>query len=221
MAISTRGASRSADAGPPVAKARPRVAGEREQEIFAATLDVLAEVGYDRLTMDAVAIAARASKATLYRRWNGKVDLIVEAITGAALPEHLPDTGTLRGDLIALFCDHGGLVENSTVTVFMSVLTAIGRDADFAEAFRRDFVEPRAALVRTVFERAQRSGVVCGDADLDLLSHVVPAVVVHHIALTHTTPGPDLVSRVVDHIVLPAATCRGGCQHSTHEKAHP
>ena len=59
---------------------RPRVEGDREQEILDATLDVLAEVGYDRLTMDAVATAARASKATLYRRWNSKVSLIIEAL---------------------------------------------------------------------------------------------------------------------------------------------
>ena len=51
---------------------RPRVEGERELEILEATLEVLGDVGYDRLTMDAVATRAKASKATLYRRWNGK-----------------------------------------------------------------------------------------------------------------------------------------------------
>ena len=59
---------------------RPRVEGDREQEIFDATLQVLEEVGSDRLTMDAVASAARASKATLYRRWNGKVALVIDAL---------------------------------------------------------------------------------------------------------------------------------------------
>jgi maltoporin len=48
---------------------RPRVEGDREQEIYDATLEVLEEVGYDRLTMDAVATRAKAGKATLYRRW--------------------------------------------------------------------------------------------------------------------------------------------------------
>ena len=62
------------------ASARPRIEGDRELEILDATLTVLAEVGYDRLTMDAVAAAAKASKATLYRRWNGKVQLVIDAL---------------------------------------------------------------------------------------------------------------------------------------------
>jgi AcrR family transcriptional regulator len=78
---------------------RPRVEGDREQEIFDATLQVLEEVGYDRLTMDAVASAARASKATLYRRWNGKVALVIDALISQKGQPAVPDTGTLRGDL--------------------------------------------------------------------------------------------------------------------------
>ena len=59
---------------------RPRVEGDRELEILDATLEVLADVGYDRLTMDAVAARAKASKATLYRRWNDKASLVVDAL---------------------------------------------------------------------------------------------------------------------------------------------
>ena len=70
-----------------VAAARPRVEGDREQEILQATLDVLADVGYDRLTMDAVAHAAKASKATLYRRWSTKAALVIDAIARAEGPD--------------------------------------------------------------------------------------------------------------------------------------
>ena len=60
------------NATPPPVDTRPRVEGEREMEILKAALEVLADVGYDRLTMDAVATRAKASKATLYRRWKTK-----------------------------------------------------------------------------------------------------------------------------------------------------
>ena len=81
------------------AATRPRVEGVREVEILDAALDVLADVGYDRLTMDAVALRAKASKATLYRRWNGKASLVIDALTtpparGLGCPV---DTGSLRG----------------------------------------------------------------------------------------------------------------------------
>ena len=73
-------------------RSRPRVEGDREQEILDATLEVLADVGYDRLTMDAVAARAKASKATLYRRWNNKVSLVIDALAAqkgaAGRPRH-------------------------------------------------------------------------------------------------------------------------------------
>ena len=89
---------------------RPRVEGEREDEILDATLALLIEVGYDRLTMDAVAKRSRASKATLYRRWETKASLAIDALLRAKGAPHveLPDTGTLRGDLLAAFCGPKG-----------------------------------------------------------------------------------------------------------------
>src|SRR3954452_8735043 len=114
---------------------RPRIEGDREQEILDATLEVLADVGYDRLTMDAVAARAKASKATLYRRWTNKVSLVVEALQHQKGPNVVPDTGSLRNDLRAVFCGSGGLTDQHTVAQFASVLTAIARDPEFAEAF--------------------------------------------------------------------------------------
>ena len=60
---------------------RPRIEGDREAEVLDAAVAVLAEVGYDRLTMDQVALTARASKATLYRRWSSKAELVVDAVS--------------------------------------------------------------------------------------------------------------------------------------------
>ncbi|MGH3386900.1 MAG: helix-turn-helix domain-containing protein, partial [Nocardioidaceae bacterium] len=95
-------------------KTRPRVEGDREDEILEAALAVLAEVGYDRLTMDAVATAAKASKATLYRRWTSKAHLVVDAAVrakGCPMPDDV-NTGSLRGDLLAMSTCDGGLTDN-------------------------------------------------------------------------------------------------------------
>src|SRR3954465_7541694 len=100
---------------------RPRIEGDREQEILDATLRVLADVGYDRLTMDAVAAKAKASKATLYRRWTNKVSLVIEALQHTKSARDLPDTGSLRGDLQQVFCGVGGLVDPTAVAMFASV----------------------------------------------------------------------------------------------------
>lgn len=188
--------------------ARPRVAGVREQEILDATLDVLADVGYDRLTMDAVATRARASKATLYRRWNGKVSLVIEALLSQKGPQVAPDTGTLRGDLIETFCGMGGLDDQRQMAVLGAVLTAIGRDADFAEAFRRDFLAPKITVAEEVFRRARERGEIQDGVDLDLLTHALPGIVLHRRFVLGRTPSVDVVTRVIDQIILPAAGAR-------------
>src|SRR5215207_5549403 len=111
---------------------RPRVEGEREEEILDATVRMLIEVGYDNLTLDAVATEARASKATLYRRWNGKADLVVDAVhrakaCGGPLDA---DTGSLRGDLLAMACMAGGLIDDVPLSVFAGLISAMHHDRD-------------------------------------------------------------------------------------------
>ena len=70
----------------------------REAAICRAALELLAEVGYDRMSMDAVAHRARASKATIYRHWPGKYELVLDALRSRGVSEIAPiDTGTLRG----------------------------------------------------------------------------------------------------------------------------
>ena len=183
---------------------RPRVEGDRELEILTTTLDVLAESGYDRLTMDAVAGRARVSKATLYRRWKTKANLVIDALLAQKEPSAPADTGSLRGDLLATFCGMGGLTDARQIAVLGSVVTAISRDADFAEAFRRDFICPKADLNMAIFERARERGEIRPDADLDVIVPALPGIVLHQIFLLGETSTDDLIERVVDQVILPA-----------------
>jgi AcrR family transcriptional regulator len=185
---------------------RPRVEGDREQQILDATLEVLADVGYDRLTMDAVATRAKASKATLYRRWNGKVSLVIDALLSVKSTPAAPDTGSLRGDLIESFCGEGGLTDERSVATFASVITAISRDREFAEAFRKDVIGPKAALTRTIFDRARERGEIPDLVDLDLLAPALAGIVLHRLYLMGEQPDRALITRVIDQIILPAAT---------------
>lgn len=191
----------------PEAPTRPRVEGDREQEILDATLAVLVEVGYDRLTMDAVATEAKASKATLYRKWDGKAALVIDALMSEKTPLVVPeDTGSLRGDLLAVFCGHGGLTDEHQTAMLGSVITAIGRDAEFAAAFRERFIAPKVAVAREIYERAHARGEVRDDLDLDLITAALPGIVLHRMFLLGEQPTTDLIARVVDQVILPAVT---------------
>ena len=186
---------------------RPRVEGAREDEILDATLALLIEVGYDRLTMDAVAKRSRASKATLYRRWETKASLVIDALLRAKGAPHveLPDTGTLRGDLLAAFCGPKGPAGHAGTRALGAVVTAMGRDPEFAEVYRRDFIGPKVESSRAIYERARERGEVHPDADLSVLAPALAGIVLHRAFLLGEDVTPDLVGRVLDEVVLPAA----------------
>lgn len=189
------------------APSRPRVEGDREQEILDAAMAVLVDVGYDRLTMDAVATKAKASKATLYRKWDGKAALVIDALISEKAPRPGPaDTGSLRGDLLSMFCGHGGLTDRQQTSMLGSVITAIGHDPEFAAAFRERFIAPKVAISREVYERARERGELRDGVDLDILTAALPGIVLHRMFLLGEQPTPDLIARVVDQVILPAAT---------------
>ena len=190
---------------PEHAVTRPRVEGDREKQILDATLTVLAETGYDRLTMDAFASAATA---TLYRRWSSKPVLVVEAICSHKEHPPLPDTGSLRGDLVAAHCGMGGLQDPRALAVQAAVVTAMGRDPEFAETYRRDFIAPKLARSRAIFERARERGEVSHDVDLDIVAPALAGIVLHRIFLLGEEATPELVAGVIDQIILPAVRPR-------------
>lgn len=186
-------------------KNRPRIEGDREREILDSTLAILAEVGYDRLTMDAVAGRAKASKATLYRRWSSKANLVIDALNHSKVPHEFPDTGTLRGDLQAAFCGMGGLDDPETVAIFSSIITAVGRDPEFAERFREQFLLEKVEGSAEIWRRARDRGELRPDVDVELLSPALAGIVLQRVFLLGEKPDEDLITRVIDQIILPAA----------------
>jgi AcrR family transcriptional regulator len=195
---------------PSEAATRPRVEGDRELEILEATLDVLADVGYDRLTMDAVATRAKASKATLYRRWTNKVSLVIDALLLTKDVEEVPDTGSLRADLLEMHCGQGGVTDERAVGVLASLITAVNKDPEFATAFRRDFIGPKVTIGRAAFERARDRGEIDPDVDIDLMAPALAGMVLHRTFILGEPPTESTIAALVDQIILPACGVRPG-----------
>jgi len=200
---------------------RPRVEGEREDEILDATVELLVEVGYDRLTMDAVAKRARASKATLYRRWETKASLVAEALvrakTSPNVEEH--DTGSLRGDLVATFCGHEG-IGGAATGILGAVVTAVSTDPEFARLFREQYIAPKFAVSKAIYERAQERGEISTDVDIDMIAPALAGILLHRAFLLGEPIDDATIRRVVDHVILPAVqhpSCGASTHHSTHE----
>jgi AcrR family transcriptional regulator len=192
----------TAKAGP----TRPRIADERKAEILDAAVRVLAKVGYDRLTMDQVAAEARASKASLYRHWSTKAELVVDAISKAkGMPETPPDTGSLRGDLMATWCAKYSNHSTLPVSVMNGLMSAMHADDELATAFRERLVLPRLTAWRIVTERAQERGEVSAGVDHEFVLALLPALCSYFGTLLGRELDDKLVVRIIDEVVSPVA----------------
>ena len=177
----------------------------RDDALCQAALEVLADVGYDRLTIDAVAARAGAGKATCYRRWAGKAELVVDAVGRMKAQPAMPDTGTLRGDLVELTCHFHDADDTFRTDVQAGLVSGLVRDAKLREVFAEHFIAPRKAVFRAVFDRAVERGEIAPIPNYELLSDVVPSMVFHQMILTGRAPGPAFVHTVLDQIILPLA----------------
>jgi len=185
---------------------RPRVEGAREDEILDATLDLLLEVGYDRLTMDAVASRSRASKATLYRRWDSKPSLVVDAMVRAKQAPNVDvnDTGSLRGDLVRTFCGTHGMGQSDVTGLLGSVITALSSDPEFAALFRKAFIAPKVQASRAIYTRAIERGEIPADIDIDIIAPALAGILLHRAFVLGALTDDATIERVIDHVILPA-----------------
>jgi AcrR family transcriptional regulator len=176
----------------------------RDDAIRAAALKVLGDVGYDLLTIDAVAAEAKAGKATVYRRWPSKAELVVDAIACIHAELQEPrDTGSLRDDLYALIEDKRAHAEPQ-VEQMLGLVSALPRSQDLQRIFRERFVEPRQGSLATIIQRAIDRGEV-DPARTDLLLSVFPALMLYRLIMTGQLPDPDYARTVIDQLLLPLA----------------
>jgi AcrR family transcriptional regulator len=178
----------------------------RDLVLREAALALLAEVGYDRLTMDAVAARARAGKTTIYRRWQSKAELVVDALNNLKGDHDIPDTGSLRQDLHALVSDITNAESRFGAQVTIGMVSALARDAELRRVFREKFIAPRMAGFRTVFERAVARGEMPAGHDLDLLARLFPALGLQQLVMSGELPDTQLALHIMDEIVYPLAT---------------
>lgn len=187
----------------------------REAAILEAALAVLGEVGYDRLTIDAVAARAKASKATVYRRWSSKAGLIVDAMQTlkpqplpgqSEAPCYWPDTGSLRGDLVAGVRNFVERLSSEEGKLMAAVMTAQMRDPELAAAMRAATSDEKLRSCRVLVNRAIARGEVASTHGSDTFVEVLPAVMFNRLLISGLPFDEDFITHVVDDIALPLLT---------------
>ena len=178
----------------------------REAELLAVTLRLLQEHGYDGLTVDAVASAARASKATVYRRWPSKAELVlaafIEGIRQVAVP---PDTGTLRDDLLHV----GGIVcqqARRQAGTIRAILVEVSRHPALNDALQHQFIDQRKALIQHILRHAVDRGEIGAAAITDELWDILPGYLLFRSIMPGRPPTRRTVQVLVDDMIIPSLT---------------
>ncbi|MEV1146868.1 TetR/AcrR family transcriptional regulator [Micromonospora sp. NPDC049799] len=182
----------------------PAARGAGGADLLTTVIDLLREVGYDRMTIDAVAARARVSKATIYRHWPGKAELVADALRQRQTRVHTPpDTGSLRGDLLEL------LRATAAICVadadLMQALTFAMRTSPELERLIRHHVMPAGRVASTaVLVRAAARGEIPPEAgERDLFHDLAPALTMSRV-LAHGLPADDeFLTQVVDQVLIP------------------
>lgn len=181
----------------------PAPRGEaREQAILDAALALVMEVGYDRLSMDALAERARASKATIYRRWSGKAQVVAEAIRRRKHAGHaVPDTGSLRQDLIEALGTMCVSLDGDEALV-AGVMSAMRSDPELADLMRSQVLDGDSPTDVVVARAVARGDLPAGTSGA-LVNEVAPAVVMTRLVFRGEPLDQAFTEHLVDEIILP------------------
>lgn len=196
-------APQEAGAAVPRGRGRPRNQSV-DAAIRAATIELLSEIGYARLTIDQVAARARVSKTSLYLRWRNKVALVADALQhrARAVPA-VPDTGSLPGDMREFL---SALVRSRNLAsrALAAVSSEIASNAELRQAWHRGLAGMLTACIRTIITRAVSRGELAATSDVELLS-ALPLSLLQNWRLEHEQdPDDEVVCRIVKQFYTPS-----------------
>ena len=185
-------------------RGRPRDPRRREA-ILQASIDLVAEVGYDRMTVEALAARAGVSKPTIYRRWpGGKKEIIVDAIRSRnADAGALPDTGSLRGDLMALF---GLVIDTIDEDAHLAggLISQLRASEELSTLMREEIVAHERCRVDRLIARGVARGELSPDARITPLFHDLAGALIFTRAVIIGDPlDSSFLEELVDHVLLP------------------
>ena len=189
--------SPAADRRPP---GRPRSARSHEA-IVRAALELLVEVGFERLTMEQVQRRAGVGKATIYRRWTSKSELVKEAIQFFSSELPVPDTGSLAGDYAVVTDAALAIARDRNAALLMPrLLVEASHDTELHALFSAQLVEPRRAVVRTALERARARGELRADVDLELAIDMLVGPIIYRFLIDggDLRPAAERAPRVLE-----------------------
>ncbi|MCX6469494.1 MAG: TetR/AcrR family transcriptional regulator [Corynebacteriales bacterium] len=183
-------------------RGRPRDPS-RDAAITDAAIELLIRTGYDRLTVEGVAAEAGVGKATVYRRWKSKADLVIDAMATLKPVAGAIDTGSLDEDIEQMAAVSCSPQSQRLLQVMTSVCSALSREPDLLEAFRTRFTEPRIERLTEILDRARRRGELAPHIDVAMAASLLPSLMLHRALTTGRPAGRAYAEQIVSTVLRP------------------
>lgn len=166
--------------------------------ILAAARELVMELGYGAVTIEAIAQRAGVGRPTVYRRWNSKADLVFDSLFEATETVDFPDTGNLAADLTAIGHVVGAdLSSPAAAQALVAVMAEMGDGGETADRIRNLAIKPRSTDVASIVARAQQQGKARSDVDPVMVIHALAGILYYHAAVL----GDPITDRLVDDVV--------------------
>ena len=176
----------------------------RDIAIEKATVELLREVGYESITMDLVALRARVSKATIYRRWKNKAALVADAVHHYAFCQMpIIDTGSLRGDLIEAITEKVKIMKSADGQLIAGLMCTARNDADLSELLHQPLSQKASEAGSAIFDRAILRGEIPATAKRELVFQIIPAVIGFRVFMSHEVINRKYIESLVDDVLIP------------------
>lgn len=184
-------------------RGRPR-SEARKQAILHAAFELIGERGLGATSMDAVADRAGVSKATIYRWWDSKELLALDALYAewdAAAPAPRP-TGTLRSEMLAVVRPWVQMaVAGPSARILTALVAEVQNNPEFGEIYRARFVQPRRDQARAMFSRAIARGEIPADTDIEIAIDILWGPFYHRLFHGHAPLNERFARRSVDTVL--------------------
>ena len=174
---------------------------------MASALEVLAEVGFEAMTIDMVAARAHAGKGAIYRRWASKTELVIDAVARMEREEvrldALPDTGSLREDLVALIRPQTAAQDDQRLRVMGGLLLISSQEPRLAEtafeASTGNWIEANRLLIDRAISRGEFAG-----GEVETLARVVPHMCTCRVSVLQQPITREFLVELIDGVLIPA-----------------
>lgn len=179
------------------------------QAILDATMDLLAEAGYQELSIERVAARAGVGKATIYRWWQGKSELVLEAMQSRAPFAEIERTGDPRTDLRAVIQAAADAYATDVVGVALPALASSVAGDSSSSGLLWQFLRPQRDSARQILHQAAASGAIPADVDIELVIDLCVGTVFYRALIGGNSVDEDMVERLTSLVVdnrLPCTT---------------